>query len=263
MDTYTPKLYGMYSSNSMCVCVCVVLQRGQVVAELLEESWDEDPKARLTAANILYRLELLQDMKSVPQTSPLDLSREEHKRVDGQPVVRRTYHHPLRYSVGTEMMPPVSQIESFAVNHDCGQCQPVIQQPPNNSLVDSATVQPYTSFGEDSLVTPPLSTLTHTSSSGSIEQKLEEVKPTLTPPEVESTPSQSSSHITWESWPRQSHQRVTASSAHDEKCQFRTIGDIFLFIHVSSEEINFYWELFPFHYPCVIVYACRESTRSH
>ena len=212
-------MLGMFqcmSNRYPCVCVCVILQKGQVVAELLEESWDEDPEARLTAANILHRLELLQDMKSVPPSSPLDTNREEHERLDGsscgqnhrfhrklcssssfsgRPMVRRTYHHPLRYSFGTEIMPSVSQIESLA-DHDCSQCQPVLQQPPNSSLVDSATGQPYTSFGEESLMTPPSPTLTHSSSSGSIEQKLQEVKPTMSPPELASSPSQSSSHLT-------------------------------------------------------------------
>ena len=192
--------------------MCDPIQRGQVVAELLEESWDEDPEARLTAANILHRLKLLQDVKPLPQSSPLALNREECEGLDdsacvqnhcfhrklcssssfsGRPMVQRTYHRPLRYSFGTEMMPPVRQIESFA-NHDCSQCQPVLPQPPN-SLVDSATGQPYTSFGEDSLMTPPSPTPTHSPSSGSIEQKLEEVKPTVTS-ELTSSPSQHSSH---------------------------------------------------------------------
>ena len=185
------------------------------MAELLEESWDEDPEARLTAANILHRLELLQNVKSVRQSSPLALNREECEGLDdstcgqnhrlhrklcssssfsGRPMVRRTYHHPLRYSFGTEMMPPVSRLESLA-GHDCSQCQPVLPQPANTSLVDSATGQPYTSFGTNCLMTSTSQSITRTSSSGSIELKLEEVKPATTSEQASSS-SQSSSCLT-------------------------------------------------------------------
>ena len=192
----------------MVIHVCLTLQRGQVVAELLEESWDEDPEARLTAANILHRLELLQNVKSVRQSSPLDLNREECEDLDvstcgqnhrlhrklcssssfsGRPMVRRTYHHPLRYSFGTEMMPPVSRLESLA-GHDCSQCQPALPQPPNTSLVDSLTGQPYTSFGTNCLMTSsPSPSITRTSSSTSIELKLEGVKPATTSEQASSS----------------------------------------------------------------------------
>ena len=78
----------------------MTLQRGQVVAELLEESWDEDPEARLTAANILHRLELLQDVKPVPQSLPLAVNREEVKPTTTSELASSPSQHSSHSSLG-------------------------------------------------------------------------------------------------------------------------------------------------------------------
>lgn len=175
--------------------VCVILQRGQVVAELLEESWDEDPEARLTAANILHRLKLLQDIKVIPQDSPIAASGEEDERLEdstpdkkhhshrklcssssfsGQPVVRTARHPAVRYSIDNEMMSQLSRLESFS-DQACCQHQSGLLQLPNNSRVDSATGQPCPSLGESSIGTCSSLTLTHSHSVGSMQQQLQEV----------------------------------------------------------------------------------------